>query len=136
MERFWSKTKLNPATGCIEWTAATKKPSARDFRGGGQSLPHGQFYYKGRTELAHRVSKALELGIEDPRELPLISHACDNPRCVNPAHLELSSYSQNLKEAWERNRRGAREAQNLVDLCSWFDDAGRQFVESNSEAAE
>jgi hypothetical protein len=123
MERFWSKTKLNEATGCIEWTAALKKPSNRDFRTGGQSLQHGQFHFEGRTELAHRVAVHLKTGIP-VRDLPLIGHTCDNPKCVNFDHLEPSSYSQNLKDAWERGRRVRNEAQNLIDLSAYFDRVG------------
>ncbi len=119
-ERFYEKTRRNDATGCLEWQGAIKKPSARDFRGGGQSLEHGVFWYEGRTEGAHRVAVALRSGVP-VRELPLIGHRCDNPRCVEYEHLELSDYSQNLRDAWERGRREVDETKNLVDLCAWFE---------------
>jgi hypothetical protein len=134
MERFWSKTKRNEETGCLEWTAALKKPSARDFRTGGQSLQHGQFHYEGRTELAHRVSVALTTGIP-VRELPYISHSCDNPKCVEPLHLEMSSASQNLQEAWDRGRRKPNLEQNLIDLCAFLEHAG-QHIETNQPDTE
>jgi hypothetical protein len=123
MDRFWSKTKRDEVTGCLNWTAALKKPSNRDFRSGGQSLQHGQFHYEGRTELAHRVCVALKTGVP-VRELPLIGHKCDNPKCVEFDHLEASSYSQNLRDAWERGRRTRNEAQNLIDLSAYFDRVG------------
>jgi hypothetical protein len=53
---------------------------------------------------------ALEL---DGRPVPvgmLACHACDNPQCVNPAHLCAGTPKQNTKDALERNRlpRGER----------------------------
>lgn len=35
----------------------------------------------------------------------VVKHTCDNKLCVNPAHLELGTYSENLKEAYERGQR-------------------------------
>lgn len=102
-DRFWSKTR-RLANGCLEWTGAKRWPSARDLRVGGQSLPHGQFKYKGRKIDAHRMAKALELGCE-PEDLPLIGHSCDYPPCVEQSHLTLSDPSKNLKEAYARGRR-------------------------------
>lgn len=31
-------------------------------------------------------------------------HTCDNPSCVNPAHLYFGTRQQNIDDAWERNR--------------------------------
>jgi hypothetical protein len=33
------------------------------------------------------------------------AHKCDNPRCVNPTHLEEISFSSNLCDAYRRGRR-------------------------------
>lgn len=134
MGRFWSKAKRNEETGCLEWQAALKKPSARDFRSGGQSLPHGVFWYEGRTEPAHRVSVALTTGVP-VRSLPFIGHMCDNPKCVEPMHLELSSPSRNPQDAWDRGRRGRAEpdlAKNLIDLCAFFEHAGLEANNTDS----
>lgn len=131
-ERFFTKTKLNAATGCLEWIGATKKPSRRDFRSGGQSLEHGVFWYEGRTEGAHRVAVALRTGVP-VRELPLIGHQCDNPRCVLFEHLEASSFSQNLKDAWERGRRISNSEKNLVALGEWFLHAGAASLDQTQE---
>jgi hypothetical protein len=112
VDRFWSKTK-RLQNGCLEWTGALKKPSRRDGRGG-QALQHGVFWLDGRTEYAHRVARSLATGIP-VRDLPLIGHDCDNPKCVEPAHLLDSSHSQNLQEAYDRGRR------NLAGLLRWFE---------------
>lgn len=32
-------------------------------------------------------------------------HQCDNPKCVNPDHLEAGTQSQNIKDAFARGRK-------------------------------
>jgi HNH endonuclease len=53
--------------------------------------------------LAHRVSYQIHKGgIPDGL---IIMHKCDNPRCVNPDHLEAGTQSQNIKDAFARGRK-------------------------------
>jgi hypothetical protein len=81
-------------------------------------LGHGQFRFDGRKVDAHRVAYMLAHGLPDLRSFGLIAHACDNPICVNPDHLEESTPSANLRDAWQRGRRSHR---NLALLCAWFE---------------
>jgi hypothetical protein len=40
-------------------------------------------------------------------------HSCDEPRCVNPAHIRLGGMSENIKEAYAKGRKkldGGRHA--------------------------
>lgn len=78
--RFWSKVRL--AGECWEWTAATSM--------GG----YGKFYLAGKYTLAHRVSYEAARG-PIPAGL-VIDHLCRNAPCVNPAHLEAVTQSENL----------------------------------------
>jgi hypothetical protein len=100
--RFFAKTKKNG--DCLEWTGGKQKAVNGGRYGGGKSLPHGNFKLVGRKEYAHRVAMAFHLGVQVSL-LPLVSHSCDNPSCVNVRHLELSSHSGNLQEAYDRGRR-------------------------------
>ena len=99
MKRFWSKTKRNPETGCIEWTAMVH----RDF-------PYGLFYWKGRNRVAHRVAWRLAYGSFPDGQV--VRHKCDNPRCVNVDHLELGSQADNVADMVERGRQYDRTGEN------------------------
>lgn len=88
MERFWSK--VEKTDGCWLWTAYL------DERG------YGTFGYKGKVHYAHRVSYELTKG---PIPIGLhILHSCDNPACVNPAHLRTGTHTDNMRDKVERGR--------------------------------
>lgn len=89
--RFWAHVvKLGP-NDCWEWTGA------RHPKG------YGTVRWAGKTRKAHRVSYQLETGVEPPANM-VIMHICDNPPCVNPAHLRLGTYSDNAVDMFEKGR--------------------------------
>lgn len=89
-ERFWSKVSTGEPTHCWEWDAG------RDQDG------YGMFWLDGRTHHASRIAYELTWGpIPDGR---LVRHTCDNPPCVNPAHLILGTNLDNMRDAKERGR--------------------------------
>lgn len=79
-----------PDDGCWNWCKVTN--------GDG----YGQLKVSGRMVYAHRLAYELAVG-EIPHGM-LILHSCDNPRCINPAHLSVGSQSQNMKECSQRGR--------------------------------
>lgn len=53
--------------------------------------------------LVHRLAYQMHKG-----EIPdgmVVMHKCDNPRCVNPDHLDAGTQSQNIKDAFARGRK-------------------------------
>lgn len=90
--RFW--TKVPRTDGCWEFTGKRTK--------GAQ--PQGHFYINARPYLASRVAWTITNG-PIPAGLWVL-HRCDNPPCVNPAHLFLGSRSANTIDMYEKGRRG------------------------------
>lgn len=92
-KRFWDKVDRRGPDDCWEWQA-----SVRGFG-------YGQFWLSGTHVAAHRVAYELEVG-EIPAGL-VVRHRCDNPKCCNPAHLELGTHKQNSADMVERGRQNS-----------------------------
>ena len=93
-ERCWEFVDRRGPDECWEWQGR------RDPAGYG-TLPNGE----GRPPTpirAHRHSYALAFG-PIPRGL-IVRHTCDNPPCVNPAHLLTGTRTDNAKDRDGRGR--------------------------------
>jgi hypothetical protein len=92
-ERFWAK--VDKSGECWEWTAG--------LRGNG----YGQFWMNGTNVMSHRFSYVLHhpltIDLLEHREI-CVCHRCDNPKCVNPAHLFLGSQGDNMRDRETKGR--------------------------------
>lgn len=95
-ERFWEKVDKRGPDECWLWTKATNE------HGYGVMRPEGK--RSGPGVKAHRVS--LMLAGVDIDGL-LVRHSCDNPPCVNPAHLSVGTHADNSADMVSRGRQAA-----------------------------
>lgn len=87
---FFRKQLTRP-NGCIEWTGS-KNPDG-----------YGNFWAFGKVCGAHRVAYVLAFG-EIPDGLHIL-HRCDNPSCVNPAHLFTGTHAENMQDMYAKGRK-------------------------------
>lgn len=91
--RFWSKVQKAGPDDCWPWLGALNE------HGYGVMRPEGQ--HSGPTVKAHRVSASLA-GMQI--EGMFVLHSCDNPPCVNPAHLRPGTALDNVRDMHSKSR--------------------------------
>lgn len=105
-ERFMSKVQVGTGDECWIWTGQLTD------NGYGTVFVPRQNGNRSRQQRAHRVSFTLFNG-----EIPpgmMVCHRCDNPPCVNPAHLFLGTAQDNANDCVSKGRTNARKGENSV----------------------
>jgi hypothetical protein len=96
-DSFWAKVKKTRK--CWEWQGALN------------STGYGTVSWHGRVHTAHRVAAWLSGMVDDPASPSnrlssgYVLHKCDNRKCCNPKHFFLGSHSDNLKDAYNKERK-------------------------------
>lgn len=97
LARFMQHVYMTGRAECWLWIG--NKPDGR----------YGHFSVSGKIYKAHRWLYALVCG-EIPEGM-VIRHKCDNPSCVNPAHLTIGTHADNVADKYERGRAPNRQGE-------------------------
>lgn len=92
IEKF--NSRINKTSSCWLWLG--EKTSA------GYGLLNQMEGGKRYRVYAHRLSAEINIGII-PKKME-VCHTCDNPSCVNPAHLFIGTHKQNMLDMCKKGR--------------------------------
>lgn len=102
-KKLWSKVdKTSSADGCWLWTGYQEADG------------RGRILVNGRREMVYRVAWTEIIG-PIPDGL-WVCHKCDNPSCVNPAHLFLGTAKDNTQDMLAKGRHRTDEEKRVANL--------------------
>jgi hypothetical protein len=91
LQRLLNKIEINATTNCWE------------YQGGKNNLGYGMIRDDKKMRTTHRVSYEEHTQTKIPSNL-VVMHSCDNPCCVNPAHLSLGTRKDNTQDMLQKGR--------------------------------
>ena len=94
--RFWAKVER--ADGCWEWQGKKNPQGYPEFK----APP----YRNGHRWLYAHLFGPIPTG-------QFVLHKCDNPGCVNPAHLELGDQAENMRQRSVRGRANTPKGEDV-----------------------
>lgn len=91
---FWDNVdRSGGPDACWPWTGSRN-------RGG-----YGRFYGKVATRIVLEERLGRKIGMDPGTGRPMVAmHTCDNPSCVNPAHLVEGTYVENTRDMIDKGR--------------------------------
>ncbi|AXF39858.1 DNA binding protein [Bacillus phage vB_BthS_BMBphi] len=93
-------------TGCFEVTSHKPNSKSGYYRVGS---------YHNRILLHRKIYEECFGYFDDSL---LVRHKCDNPKCINPEHLELGTHQDNSNDAVSRNRMAKNEKSGVAKFTN------------------
>lgn len=100
-ERFFAKVDKRGPDECWPWIGS------KNERG------YGSMSHNGRLRKATHISYEIATGFRFPPGL-MARHSCDNPPCVNPAHIHPGTNKQNVADMVSRKRHHANRRSHCI----------------------
>jgi hypothetical protein len=66
---------------------------------------YARCWFRGKPVLHHRMIYCIAAGVDMDAIAGLsVMHTCDNPGCINPAHLKLGTHADNMRDKKNKGR--------------------------------
>jgi len=93
LENILDTTVINNSTGCWEWQGCKDRDG------------YGTMGYQNQTRLVHRLAYMLFYNTsEEDIKGKVVMHKCDNPSCINPEHIKLTTQRENIIDMHKKGR--------------------------------
>lgn len=110
-DRIREKIRIDPC-GCHIWTGTTSNNSKDSY---GRNNPRPMVWLEGKKVQAHRAAYFVEHGVWPSG---MLRHRCDNPLCINVAHLIDGTHDENMDDMVSRERQQRGEARHNARLTA------------------
>jgi len=100
--KLWDNTIIDKDTDCWLWQGKRNKQG------------YGEITWNGKWYRTNRLSYSLTHENIKLTEEQQVCHHCDNPPCINPAHLFLGTAKDNAQDAISKGRINYSHIQNIL----------------------
>lgn len=124
-DRFWRGVEKAGPSDCWLYVRGQNRGPYGRFQSGGKGSPHVG---------AHRYSYEMHHG--PIPEGMFVLHSCDNPRCVNPAHLSVGTPKDNTADMIRKGRARPVAPKGVNSPNARLNDEAVRIIRANPEISD